>query len=134
MKIITVSYRLPLSVKRQKGKVSITKSAGGLATAILSYSEKSNSNLSWVGIADFEKELWEENQSSYSKNFDIEPVYLNKKLDHNFYTLFSNSVLWSLFHYFPSFVEYNDEAFEAYKIANEIVAQKIIALYQRSEE
>ena len=130
MKIITISYRLPLSIKKQKGQANITQSAGGLATAIRSYSEKSNSNLTWVGIADFEKELWDNNKNSYPKNFDIEPVYLDKKLNHNFYTLFSNSALWSLFHYFPSFVEYTDEAFEAYKTANQIVAQKVIELYE----
>lgn len=130
MKIITVSYRLPVSLQRVKGKVNITQSAGGLATAVLSYSEKSKRNLTWVGVADFDKQLWESHKDSYSKNFDIEPVYLEKKLNYNFYNIFSNSVLWSLFHYFPSFVEYTDEGFDAYREANEIVAEKINSVYE----
>ncbi len=130
MKIITVSYRLPLSIKQQKDKTTITQSAGGLATAILSYSEKSNKNLTWVGIADFKEELWEANRNNYDRNFDIEPVYLDKKLDRNFYNSFSNSVLWSLFHYFPSFIEYTDEGFEAYKEANRVVADKVNSIYE----
>ena len=130
MKIITISYRLPLSIKKQNRKTTITQSAGGLATAILSYSEKSNANLTWVGVADFEKNTWENHKDSFSKNFEIEPVFLDKKLNKNFYNVFSNSVLWALFHYFPSYMEYNDEAFEAYKTANEIVAQKVNEIYE----
>ena len=130
MKIITISYRLPISLKRSGRKVNVTQSSGGLATAILSYSEKSSSNLTWVGVADFEKDVWDKNKNSYSKNFDIEPVYLEKKLNRNFYNVFCNSVLWSLFHYFPSFVEYNDEAFEAYVEANRLVAEKVSSIYE----
>lgn len=130
MKIITVSYRLPVSIKKQKGKVKITQSAGGLATAVLSYSEKSNVNLTWVGIADFEEEVWNNNKDLYDKNFEIEPVYLEKQLNRKFYNIFSNSVLWALFHYFPSYVEYTDDGFEAYKTANEIVADKISSIYE----
>ena len=130
MKIITVSYRLPLSIKKTKGKAKITQSAGGLATAVLSYSAKSNVNLTWVGVADFDKATWDENKDSYDRNFDIEPVFLEKQLNRKFYNVFSNSVLWALFHYFPSFVEYTDEGFEAYKRANEIVAEKIHSIYE----
>lgn len=130
MKIITISYRLPVSIKKTKGKTKITQSSGGLASAVLSYSENSNSNLTWVGVADFEESLWEENKDSYSKNFDIEPVYLEKKLNRNFYNIFSNSVLWALFHYFPSYMDYTDDGFEAYKEANEIVAQKVNSIYE----
>ena len=100
MKIITVSYRLPLSIKKTKGKAKITQSAGGLATAVLSYSAKSNVNLTWVGVADFDKATWDENKDNYDRNFDIEPVFLEKQLNRKFYNVFSNSVLWALFHYF----------------------------------
>lgn len=130
MKIITVSYRLPLSIKTQNRKTTITQSSGGLATAILSYSEKSEANLTWVGVADFEESTWEKNKDSFPKTFDVEPVFLDKKLNKNFYNIFSNSVLWALFHYFPSFVEYTEEAFEAYVEANAIVAQKINEIYE----
>lgn len=79
MKIITVSYRLPLSIKKTKGKAKITQSAGGLATAILSYSAKSNVNLTWVGIADFDSITWNENKDKYDQNFDIEPVFFRRR-------------------------------------------------------
>jgi trehalose 6-phosphate synthase/phosphatase len=130
MKIITISYRLPLSIKKQNRRTVITQSAGGLATAILSYAEKSKANLTWVGVADFEKQTWENHKDAFAKSFDTEPVFLDKKLNKSFYNVFSNSVLWALFHYFPSYVEYNDEAFEAYKTANEIVAQKVNEIYE----
>lgn len=130
MKIITISYRLPLSIKKTKNKVKITQSSGGLASAVLSYSEKSNANLTWVGIADFDKDVWESNRNNFDHSFDIEPVYLEKKLNREFYNVFSNSILWALFHYFPSYVEYTDESFEAYKQANETVANKVASIYE----
>ncbi|MFP9113214.1 bifunctional alpha,alpha-trehalose-phosphate synthase (UDP-forming)/trehalose-phosphatase [Flavobacterium sp. RHBU_3] len=130
MKIITVSYRLPLSIKKQNQKTTIKQTSGGLATAVLSYSEKSSKDLTWVGIADFEKTVWEANRDSFPKNFEIEPIFLDKRLNKNFYNVFSNSILWALFHYFPSFMEYHPEAFEAYKTANEIVAEKISTIYE----
>ncbi|KOS04915.1 hypothetical protein AM493_01845 [Flavobacterium akiainvivens] len=130
MKIITISYRLPLSIKKQNRKTVITQSAGGLATAILSYAEKSKANLTWVGVADFEKSTWENHKNDFAKSFETEPVFLDKKLNKSFYNNFSNSVLWALFHYFPSYVEYDDEGFEAYKTANEIVAQKVNEIYE----
>lgn len=130
MKIITVSYRLPVSLKKDNNNISIEQSAGGLATAILSYTQKSNASLTWVGIADFEETLWQEYTPQATDNLTIEPVFLDKKLNKGFYNGFSNSVLWALFHYFPSFMEYNASDFEAYKTANEIVAQKIAALYE----
>lgn len=130
MKIITVSYRLPISIKKQNRKTTIVPSAGGLATAILSYSDKSNKDLTWVGVADFEKNVWDAYKNSFPKTFEIAPVFLDKKLNKNFYHVFSNSVLWSLFHYFPSFMEYKADAFEDYKTANEVVAYKVNALYE----
>lgn len=130
MKIITISYRLPLSIKKQNRKTIITQSAGGLATAILSYAEKSKANLTWVGVADFERQTWENHKDAFTKSFETEPVFLDKKLNKSFYNNFSNSVLWALFHYFPSYVEYDDEGFEAYKAANEIVAQKVNEIYE----
>lgn len=130
MKIITVSYRLPVSLKKEKGKINITQSSGGLATAILSYSQKSDTNLTWVGVADFDKNTWETHKDNYESNFDIEPVYLEKALNRQFYNIFSNSVLWSLFHYFPSYVEYTDDGFDAYRKANEIVAAKVNSIYE----
>jgi len=130
MKIITVSYRLPLSIKKQNRKTTITQTSGGLASAILSYSDKSSADLTWVGVADFEKNVWEDNKDSFSKNFEIEPVFLDKQINKRFYNNFSNSVLWALFHYFPSYMEYNEEDFEAYKVANAIVAEKINSIYE----
>ena len=130
MKIITVSYRLPVSLKTHKQKVTVTQSSGGLATAILSYSQKSDTNLTWVGVADFDQNTWVAGKDNYKRNFDIEPVYLDRQLNRQFYNVFSNSVLWSLFHYFPSYVEYTDQGFDAYKKANELVAEKVISIYE----
>ncbi len=42
MKIINVSYRLPISLQKENGKVHISNTAGGLSSAILSYIEKAN--------------------------------------------------------------------------------------------
>mgnify|MGYP001115370395 FL=1 len=130
MKIITVSYRLPVSLKKENRKPVFRQSDGGLATALLSYSEKSGYPLTWIGVADFDESLWKKAKKECPVDFELEPVFLDKHVNRRFYGGFSNSILWALFHYFPSFIEYSEEDFEAYKTVNDVIAQKIDEIYK----
>jgi trehalose 6-phosphate synthase/phosphatase len=46
--VIIVSNRLPISVKKENGKLSFSSSIGGLATGLSSYVNRKNGNL-WIG-------------------------------------------------------------------------------------
>ena len=52
MRLVIVSNRLPVSVKRTNGKLEFYPSVGGLATGLASYAEsKNNKWVGWPGIA-----------------------------------------------------------------------------------
>jgi trehalose 6-phosphate synthase/phosphatase len=124
MKIVNISYRLPVSFHDTETGIIIKTSSGGLVSAVQSL--KSNENeLHWVGVANFSESDYEIGKESYSAEFVLHPVFIDDELNHGFYNGFSNAVLWPLFHYFPSFVEYKPKQFEAYLEANKIIADKV---------
>ena len=136
-RLIIISNRLPFSIDKQGDDIYIRQSSGGLVSAIKSYFENPNAQhetytdkLS-VGSMDASEEDWEKaHGESIISDFSIVPLFPDKRVYENYYNGFSNSVMWPLFHYFPSLAEYKKEYFEAYKSINQLFAEKIIELYQ----
>lgn len=138
-KLITISYRLPARFSVVRSKLMLTPSAGGLATALSSYFDNPNTNnhqfdsLHWIGVSDISQKSFTESSSSETveKNgLIMHPVFLSNKLTESFHNGFCNSVIWPLFLYFPSFAVYEQEFFEGYINANEVMLEKILAVYE----
>jgi trehalose 6-phosphate synthase/phosphatase len=136
-RLIIVSNRLPFSVEKSEDEVVIRQSSGGLVSAIKSYIEQPSnkdeySSRIWVGTMDATEDEWRlaKANSDLSTDFDIEPIFVAEEEYKDYYNGFSNSVLWPLFHYFPSLVEYKSNYFEAYKNVNRQFADRLIELYQ----
>lgn len=135
-RLIIISNRLPFSVDRDGDQVTIRQSSGGLVSAIKSYFESDIvqgnfiTEKMWMGVADFSKEDWETEVAPRMEKFDFTavPVFPDKELYKNYYNGFANSVLWPLFHYFPSLAEYKTEYFEAYTQMNKRFAEELIPL------
>ncbi len=118
-KLIIVSNRLPVQIKKKNNRLELRQSSGGLVSAINSIPRDSN-NIVWIGAADFKKELWDEYQKEGNKtDMEIVPVFLDKRQEHLYYSGFSNTIIWPLFHYFPSFVEYEESFYRAYRAVNQ---------------
>jgi trehalose 6-phosphate synthase/phosphatase len=125
-KLIIVSNRLPLSIQNGADGITIQQSSGGLVSAIKGYLDSLNpedspyTSVIWAGVPDCSRSDWERAKSQF-ENSDIEylPVFLEKVIKDAFYNRFSNSTLWPLFHYFPSFAEYSEDDYLAYQLANE---------------
>jgi len=140
-RLIIISNRLPFSLDRDGDKLSIRQSSGGLVSAIKSYFE-SNTNKDqlseklWMGVADFPQEDWDQAVASHAarQDFGIIPLYVDKELYDNYYNGFSNSVLWPLFHYFSSLVEYESKFFDAYVQVNQQFAEKLAPLLQPDDQ
>ncbi len=137
-RLLIVSNRLPIQLLQQESGIQLLESAGGLATALKSYiqaQDRSSFNpeeVIWVGNADFSPELWEEfNQTRQSTGtFKIAPLWLDNEVNDGFYNGLSNSTIWPLFHYFPTFATYKDSDWQAYQQANEVFADRLADLYQ----
>lgn len=132
-RLIVVSNRLPFQLLEKKGKVSLKESDGGLVSALKSYFEREGientiSSKMWIGSAEFPEKRWEKFISG-GKNtgaFDVEPIFIEQKIYSKYYNGFCNATLWPLFHYFPSYVEFDDNTFRAYEEVNRIFADKLL--------
>lgn len=141
-RLIIISNRLPFSLDREGDKLTIRQSSGGLVSAIKSYFENPNSakgeitEKMWIGVADFPREDWDDAIATHSAEPDIAitPIFVDKELYGNYYNGFSNSVLWPLFHYFPSLSDYDNGFFDAYSKVNQLFADKIIPLLQPGDQ
>jgi trehalose 6-phosphate synthase len=128
--LIVVSNRLPVTItKDAQGEYHFKMSSGGLVSA-LSGTKKSMS-FTWIGWPGFyipakdrpivDKRLMEE--------YSCQAVYLDDEIADRHYNGFSNSILWPLFHYHPGEMNFDEENWLAYRIANmrfaEVVRQQI---------
>jgi len=132
-RLIIISNRLPFSIDQDNGQTVIRQSSGGLVSAIKSYFEKEGisehafSEKLWMGVADFPQKEWNMVERELKHlDFAVLPLFVDKKLYREYYNGFSNSVLWPLFHYFPSVVEYEASFFDAYTKVNRLFAERLL--------
>jgi trehalose 6-phosphate synthase/phosphatase len=126
-KTIIVSNRLPVRVEStEDGKLDFVSSEGGLATGLGSVYKKGE-NI-WIGWTGYYPESLEEEQiiGDYLKKENMRPVALTAEDVKLYYEGFSNKVLWPNFHYFPQYIEYKNEYWEAYKKVNEIFCDELV--------
>jgi len=122
-----VSSRLPVTVSEEKG---VQQASGGLITAMNSYLKMTGAKhfdeVFWSGLPGCNLATWiaaikKINQAS----FKYLPVFVSPKEYEGYYNGHSNSLLWPLFHYFPSYAEYNVECYEHYQQVNQCFADTL---------
>lgn len=135
-RLIIVSNRLPFQVFKEGAVLRIRESDGGLVSALRSYFEKENverekfSQTIWVGSAEFNEKTWSRigPERLDAMSYQVAPIFVEKKVYNKFYNGFCNATLWPLFHYFPSFVEFNNETFRSYEQVNQMFADSILKM------
>ena len=131
-RLIVVSNRLPFQFQETEGNIFLKESDGGLVSALKSFFERHHDNQTerwWIGSAEFPQTRWKKFQrrGEVNMSFQVDPIFIDKKIYNSYYNGFCNATLWPLFHYFPSYVEYDEETFEAYEKVNRIFADRLIA-------
>lgn len=129
-RLILVSNRLPIQLAEKGGKVFIKQSDGGLVTALKSYFDQESTKDTfqekiWVGAADFPEKRWERLERTDS-DFNIVPLFIEPKVYNKYYNGFCNATIWPLFHYFPSYVLYDQDSFEKYEQVNKQFADCLL--------
>lgn len=129
-RLLIISNRLPYQAEEKGEEIVFRQSSGGLVSAIKSYFEKyGNGKFEkkvWIGTPDFGADKWDTLKHQQTDNeFELHPVFMDEKIYDDYYNGFSNSVLWPLFHYFPSFASFQQEHYEAYEKVNEFFASQI---------
>jgi len=127
-RLVIVSNRLPVTIKKTANGFEFVQSVGGLATALGSFYKEENSIwIGWPGIASDELSDKEINNISEEllEKYNCIPVFLSKKQLENYYDGFNNQTLWPLFHDFPQYVKCSESFWKAYVSVNKLFAFKL---------
>jgi len=127
-RIVVVSNRLPVALKRVGENWQTRKTAGGLATAMKPVLQQSRGI--WIGWSGESSGTSDEKRLSivdgWSKQYGYFGVDLDSETAHGFYEGIANQALWPLFHHFPSQVRFDPADWTAYIRANEIFRDEIL--------
>jgi len=133
-RLIVVSNRLPFSIDHNGDEIKLRQSSGGLVSSIKSYFESDHSleeinEKLWVGVADFPQEDWDRFGKDRSDiDFDMKPIFVDKQVYEGYYNGFSNSVLWPLFHYFPTLVQFTASFYDDYVQINKRFCKELLSI------
>ena len=134
-RLFIVSNRLPVNVTETNKELEVNTSNGGLVTAISSYLfENDNSKrgefneVYWVGVPGCTAATWARAEPQIeSAGYTYLPVFISKKIYDGYYNRLANSVIWPLFHYFPSFAEFDGNYYDSFIEANRIFMETLLA-------
>lgn len=134
MRLLIVSNRLPVAVKKEKDQYSFEKSAGGLVSGLSDFLDGLGKNesdineyiwMGWPGMT-IEKEDEELIKKKVQQDHNASPVFLSQKLMDKVYLGFCNKTIWPLFHYFPNYAAFDSEFWEEYKKLNKIFCKEVL--------
>ncbi len=129
-KLLVVSNRLPITVRKRGDKINIQSSAGGLATGMASLPDADKKYwIGWPGIASDDLSAEDKEkiaQELIAKNYN--PLFLSQREVDDYYYGFCNKTIWPLFHYFPLYTVYENQYWETYKEVNEAFCGEVMKL------
>ena len=110
-KLIVVSNRLPVTVKKRANKINIQPSVGGLTTGVASIPGADKIYwLGWPGVASDDlavKDREKITEELIAKNYH--PLFLSQNEVDDYYNGFCNKTIWPLFHYFSLYTAYENQ-------------------------
>lgn len=105
-RLIIVSNRLPISVHDEHGALSLSRSNGGLATALASLFHQDSSL--WIGWTGLRRHLSNKEVEQLDMPPHLMPVNLTGQEIAHYYDKFSNGILWPLAHGLPATVNFTE--------------------------
>lgn len=126
-RLIIASNRLPVSISKRQGKVTIQPSPGGLATALRGLRlKKEVVFFGWPGYIPETSSDKKYIQTKLREEHNCFPLFLSRRDVDRYYYGFSNRTLWPLFHYFTSYCTFEKAEWEAYRRVNQKFFEAII--------
>ncbi len=120
---VFVSNRLAVRVSRGAEGLEYTPSVGGLATGLSSVASDDGSTLwiGWSGLPSDELAVEErrEIEATLRDRYHAVPVDVSSQELDLFYSGFCNDTIWPLFHYFPTYAEYEHQWWNSYREVNQ---------------
>ncbi|MEN6425374.1 MAG: bifunctional alpha,alpha-trehalose-phosphate synthase (UDP-forming)/trehalose-phosphatase [Phycisphaerales bacterium] len=138
MRLLVVSNRLPIVAVEEEGVMKFQESAGGLVSGISAYldslkgssfAETEHLWIGWPGVTIEDAAKQSATAAALSK-FDAHPVFLAERSMDKFYHGFCNKIIWPLFHYFPSYADFDESFYAHYKCVNQIFCEAVAEIMQ----
>ena len=118
-RVINVSNRLPILIRKHAGGARLERSSGGLATALeAGWRDQPGVWIGWAGTGP------EENiepflvRAAHRRSYTLRAVALTEEETAKFYSGFANEIIWPLFHDMPSRCNFDPEYWEIYQRVN----------------
>jgi trehalose 6-phosphate synthase/phosphatase len=128
-RLIVLSNRLPVTVRRSRGELKLEQSSGGLVAAMEpAMQQRGGVWIGWPGAKIHPDERLDIEGSAYS----LCPIALTTTETRRFYHGFSNGALWPLFHSMPGQMALDRRNWESYERVNQHFAEA--ALEQAGED
>ena len=134
-RLIVVSNRLPLTLRKTEDGWTTESSAGGLASAMNPLLRKGGGDwIGWAGGGEGEDSEsrrailaeWAETRGCFA-------VDLPAEVAARFYEGYANQTLWPVFHSFPSQLKFESKTWEAYVEANRIFCEAVVQRHEPND-
>jgi alpha,alpha-trehalose-phosphate synthase [UDP-forming] len=126
-RLINVSNRLPVVIKKAAGGARVERSSGGLATALeSSWRQQPGVWIGWAGTTQNQEVEQLVSKASRRSTYRLQPVSLSEDEIAKFYSGFANEIVWPLFHDMPSRCNFDPDYWEIYQRVNRKFAQAIM--------
>lgn len=133
-RLITVSNRLPVVIRKHGGSPRLERSSGGLATALESaWNQQPGVWIGWPGTTHDQQAEQLIAKASRRRPYQLLPVDLSDDEVAKFYSGFANEIIWPLFHDMPSRCNYDPDYWEIYQRVNRKFAQAILATVRQDD-
>ena len=118
-RVINVSNRLPVLIRKHAGGARVERSSGGLATALeAGWRHQRGVWIGWAGTSPTQHVEPLLLKASQTRSYTLRSVSLTEEEIAKFYSGFANEIIWPLFHDMPSRCNFDPEYWEIYQRVN----------------
>ena len=141
MRLLFVSNRLPIKANKDGDQWTFQPTVGGLATGLNAYLNSPKNDrfkkedciwIGWPGV-NVEGEDQKVLEKQMLEEHNQYPVFLSESAMDHFYLGFCNKTIWPLFHYFPTYAEYEEKYWDEYVQVNEIFMNAVLDVMQEGD-
>ena len=130
-RLLIVSNRLPVTVRREDGRVLVERSTGGLATGLDGpHAERGGLWIGWPGPLEGLSPEAEADVRRRLADLRLVPVTLGAEEVSRYYEGYSNAVLWPLLHYAVARLPQEVRDYDAYAAVNQRFAELVAEQYR----
>jgi trehalose 6-phosphate synthase/phosphatase len=133
-RLLLVSNRLPVTLRRENGSLSVAASSGGVATGLSGLHERSGAV--WIGWSGEDSRRTTDMDRSIEKLLTprrLVSVPLSSEEVTTFYGRIANGVLWPIFHDLLDQLPYVTEGWDVYERVNARFADVVAAQYRTGD-